>query len=275
MTDPTVVSSAVFRRLVRSRTPVFGTFIKIPSIDSVDVISGSGFDFAVVDLEHSQLSDEACSLLVRHAAAIGLPVVVRMPAVDAALINRALEAGAAGVQVSSLQRVGEIKDLVAASRYPPSGTRSASTAQPAAQFGKLSLNEYLSAESAAPPLLVGQVESATTADPLDSLAESGLDVVFVGTTDLSVDLGAPGRSEHAPFIERLREIAGAAMRSQVAFGGFANGSRDCEQLIGLGATYLIIGSDIHALRDGLSRLIAEKGSSSVAETPSSTTASLP
>src|SRR2546422_263478 len=79
---------------------------------------------------------------------------------------------------------------IVASRYPPEGTRSVSLAHAAAEFGAVPLGAYLE-RSRGGPLLVGQIETATTFDPLDDLLP-GLDVAFIGTTDLSVDLGRPG-----------------------------------------------------------------------------------
>ncbi|MGH8862060.1 MAG: HpcH/HpaI aldolase family protein, partial [Jatrophihabitantaceae bacterium] len=169
---------------------VTGTFVKLASPDVLDVVHAAGFDCAVVDLEHSSLSESEALALVRYASALGLPALVRVPRVDAALVNRLLENGAAGIQLSMLRTVAQAGELRAATRYAPSGTRSLSLAHHAAGFGATGLAAYLQAEADDPPLLVGQIETAGTDDLADLLP--GLDVCFIGTTDLSVDLGAPG-----------------------------------------------------------------------------------
>src|SRR5947207_7808538 len=142
---------------------VLGTFVKLPALESIDIVASSGFDFAIVDLEHSQLSEGEALRLVRHAHALGFPVVVRIPANDAGLANRLLEAGAAGIQLSTVVSVEQVRELVRATRYAPAGRRSVSLAHPAAGYGMTTLAD---AVAAPPPLLVGQIETAETEDPL-------------------------------------------------------------------------------------------------------------
>ena len=95
-----------------------GTFVKLPALESVDVCAAS-LDFCVVDYEHSQLSEPDVLRLVRHAAAIGFAAVVRIPEVDRGLVNRLLEAGAAGIQLSSVRRIAEVQALVSARSASP------------------------------------------------------------------------------------------------------------------------------------------------------------
>ncbi|MPZ51791.1 MAG: hypothetical protein GEU79_03495, partial [Acidimicrobiia bacterium] len=102
---------------------VIGTFLKVPSIEVVDLVKITGYDLAVIDLEHSQLSEREARLLVRHGYDIGLPTVVRVPDVDRGQVNRLLEAGAVGIQLSTTRRRQQIDDLVTACRYPPDGER--------------------------------------------------------------------------------------------------------------------------------------------------------
>jgi len=221
----------------------------------VDIASSAGLDVMVVDGEHAQLDQSECLALVRHAAALGLPSIVRIPAVDAGYINRLLEAGAAGIQLSSLRARSERDALIAATRYPPEGTRSVSLAHPAADYGAVPLGAYLE-KSRGGPLLVGQIETATTIDPLDELLP-GLDVAFIGTTDLSVDLGRPGALDDERVRARMREIAGAAERAGVALGAwFANAEALAAALAGMRLRYVIVGSDLQLLRAGVASAVA-------------------
>src|SRR4051794_41908750 len=74
---------------------IVGTFVKLPALETVDLCAAA-LDFCVVDYEHSQLAEADVLRLVRHAAARTFPAVVRIPEVDRGLVNRLLEAGAAG-----------------------------------------------------------------------------------------------------------------------------------------------------------------------------------
>jgi 4-hydroxy-2-oxoheptanedioate aldolase len=228
---------------------VVGTFVKLPTVDVVELARSAGFDFVVIDLEHSALSESDAIMLVRHASVLGLPALVRVPRVDAARINRLLENGAAGIQLSMLRTTAQRDALVAATRYAPGGTRSISLAQHSAGFGGDGLAGYLRREADEPPILVGQIETAST-DPLDRLL-TGLDVCFVGTTDLSVDLG------DAPVADAVARIAAAAQDAGVAFGGWAPSVPGADALGLADATYLVIGSDLQILAAGLRRSLDE------------------
>jgi 4-hydroxy-2-oxoheptanedioate aldolase len=217
---------------------VRGTFVKLASLEVVDIVARS-LDFAVVDLEHSQLGETDALRLVRHAHALAFPALVRLPEVDRGLVNRLLEAGAAGIQLSTVTRATQIADLRAASEYPPRGTRSISLAHPVAGYGAVPLAEYL--EGATRPLVVAQVETMQTEDPLDEILEAAPDVVFVGVTDLSVDAGLDAERARA----RVDEIAGAAEHAGIPLGGFGVDER---------FRYSVVSSDVALLQEALARV---------------------
>src|SRR4051812_2924422 len=108
---------------------IVGTFVKLPALETVDLCAAA-LDFCVVDYEHSQLAEVDVLRLVRHAAALRFAAVVRIPEVDRGLVNRLLEAGAAGLQLSSVRRVAEVRALREAALYAPDGRRSVSLAPP-------------------------------------------------------------------------------------------------------------------------------------------------
>ncbi|MFF5261934.1 HpcH/HpaI aldolase/citrate lyase family protein [Actinomadura viridis] len=251
---------AGLRAALREGRLLTGTFVKLPAPDVVEICALAGFDFVVIDLEHSTLAETDAIGLVRHADRCGLPALVRVPEVDAPLLCRLLENGAAGFQLSMLSTAAQAWDLVRATRFAPAGDRSVSLANRAAGFGLAvpgapgpsALDTLLSAERDQPPLLVGQIETAVD-EPWESVI-GDLDVAFVGVTDLAVSL------EAEPGGERLRtavaEIRDAAVRCGVAFGGWAP-SRAAAPAQGLaGAGYLVTGSDLQILAAGLSAAAA-------------------
>src|SRR4051794_6717238 len=97
-------------RLAAGETLV-GTFAKLAGADPAEVLAGAGFDFAIVDREHSQLSDEDARASVRAMRAAGLPALVRVPALDRGEVNRLLEAGAAGIQLSTVRSAAQTRGL--------------------------------------------------------------------------------------------------------------------------------------------------------------------
>jgi 4-hydroxy-2-oxoheptanedioate aldolase len=216
---------------------VRGTFVKLRALEVVDVVAAS-LDFLVVDLEHSQLSESDALALVRHAHALDFPAVVRLPRVDRGLVNRLLEGGAAGIQLSTVTRAQQIADLRAASEYAPRGTRSISLAHPVAGYGSTPLRTYL--DGVVSPIVVAQVETMETEDALDEIVAAGADAIFVGVTDLTVDAGLDAERVRA----RVDEILDAAVRAGVPTGGFGDDDR---------FRYAVVSSDIALLQEALTR----------------------
>jgi 4-hydroxy-2-oxoheptanedioate aldolase len=253
LSDHAVTPAARLRQRLREGGRLVGTFLKMPALESVDISASAGFDMVVIDGEHAQLDEGEVRLLVRHAAALGLPALVRIPALDAGAVNRLLEAGAVGIQLSSLRSCAQRDALLRATRYAPDGTRSVSLAHPRADYGAVPLAAYLAREKEG-PLLVGQIETATTDDPLAEVL-AGLDVAFIGTTDLSVDLGRPGQLGDERVAARVAEIADAATAAGVALGAW---TPSVEALAGLGrpVRFALVGSDMQLLRSGATALIA-------------------
>jgi 2-keto-3-deoxy-L-rhamnonate aldolase RhmA len=212
-----------------------GAFVKLPAVEVIEILAAE-LDFAVVDLEHSQLGEADGLRLVRHAAVLGFPAVVRIPEVDRGLVNRLLEAGAAGIQLSTVVRAADVSALRAAARYAPHGNRSISLSHPGARYGAVGLDDYVRNEAA--PLIVAQIETIGTEDPLDEILAAGPDVAFVGVTDITVDAGLDRDRAGA----RVDEILSAATRAGVATGGFGDDGR---------FRYAVVSSDVSLLQGAL------------------------
>lgn len=195
---------------------VSGLFVKLPSTEVVDIVAGSALDFLVVDLEHSQLSETDALRLVRHAYTLEFPALARIPEFDRGTVNRLLEAGAVGIQLSTVQRAAQVAELYSACRYSPGGNRSISLTHPLANYGATPLAEYLRQQKERSPLVVAQIETATTEDYLGEIMEAAPDVTFIGSTDLMVDLELDEPRVRA----RIEEIASAASRAGVTLGAF-------------------------------------------------------
>jgi 4-hydroxy-2-oxoheptanedioate aldolase len=112
--------------------PVYGTFLKLPRREVVEILALAGFDFAVCDLEHAQIDEAEAREVLLAGSHAGLPIVVRVPDLERGLINRLLEAGAAGIQAPRVRSAADAARLRELVEYPPEGSRSVSLQQPAA-----------------------------------------------------------------------------------------------------------------------------------------------
>jgi 4-hydroxy-2-oxoheptanedioate aldolase len=246
MEGPSSTAASRLRERIRQGERIVGTILKLPSDEVVDVLGGAGLDFVMVDLEHSQLAEAEALRLIRHGHAIALPCVARIAKVDSRLINRLLEAGAAGIQLSTIRTVNQVDELVAACRYPPHGRRSMSLNHPVAGYGAMTLREAVDRD---PPLLVGQIETAETDDPVPAIAAAGLDVLFAGTVDVAVDLGFDAER----VAVRVTQIAEAAADAGLAFGAYGASAAT----LPAGATYAVLSADLALLRDAALELVAD------------------
>jgi 4-hydroxy-2-oxoheptanedioate aldolase len=218
---------------------VRGLFVKLPTTEVVDLAAEAGFDFVVVDLEHSQLAEAEAFALIRHAFTRCFPALARIREAPRGLVNRLLEAGAAGIHLSSVQRAAEVHELRSAMRYAPDGVRSISLTHPGARYGDTTLADYLRAQADRPPLLVAQIESEETGDPLDEILGAGPDVLFVGAMDLTVDVGLDDERVR----RRIDEIAAAAERAGVPLGAFGIDEPRIQ--------YLAVSTDLTLLRKAI------------------------
>jgi 4-hydroxy-2-oxoheptanedioate aldolase len=212
-----------------------GTFVKLPALEVIEILA-SQLDFAVVDLEHSQLTEGDCLRLVRHAYVLGFPAVVRIPEVDRGVVNRMLEAGAAGIQLSTVRRAAEVAAVRAAARYAPLGDRSISLSHPLAQYGSAGLEDYV--RNAPDPIVVAQIETIDTDDSLDEILAAGPDVVFVGITDITVD----AEFDRERTATRTDEILAATAKAGLVPGGFGNDER---------FRYAVTSSDVSLLQQAV------------------------
>jgi 2-keto-3-deoxy-L-rhamnonate aldolase RhmA len=233
--------------------PCFGTFVKMPGGEVVELVAGAGFDFAVLDLEHSQLTYGDVRLSLSVARAAGLEVIVRIPTLDSGLANRLIEAGAAGIQLSTVQSASTSRGLRGCLRYPPSGTRSISLTQPRGRFGAMPLGDYLH-QFTEDPLVIGQLESAKYDDDLDDVI-SPLDIAFIGTLDLSVAVGTPGDHTSPAGRTVIDSIVDAARRTGTSLGIVAAGPGDAEAAAAAGIGYIVVGSDVGVLRNAAVDLV--------------------
>jgi len=238
-------SSAVQLREKLNARAIVGTFVKLGRREVIDILAVAGLDFAICDLEHSQITEQEAGNLITVGRACALPVIVRVAHFDPGQINRLLEAGAAGIQVPQLQTRSQATAFHSACKYPPQGSRSLSLAQPAAGYGSEPLTEYIQ-RSNREILLVGQLESKELERPLSALIKE-LDIAFIGSLDLTVDMGAPGKLDDPAVQQRIHEIEEAAADANVHLGIYADSPARAAQAAAAGYRMIALSSDLGAL----------------------------
>ncbi|WP_399142037.1 HpcH/HpaI aldolase/citrate lyase family protein [Streptomyces sp. NBUA17] len=243
-----------FSRAFRGRGPVpVGTWIKLPAAESVEAAATAGFDFVVVDLEHTLLSYETAAAHIRLASALGLLPFVRVPDHGPSLVQRLLDGGAAGILFPHVDDADTAARTASATRFPPYGTRGSGGTSRAGAYGALPRAEYLRRGNE-DVLCLPQLESRRAmAAATDILAVDGVDGVFLGAADLALDLGLPGTDPHVTeLVAGAAEAARAAGKpSGVAYGAAPSRLADAAAD---GHGFVVLGNDTSLLADAARKL---------------------
>ncbi|MES2170311.1 MAG: aldolase/citrate lyase family protein, partial [Actinomycetota bacterium] len=129
--------------LARTEGPALGTFVKLPSQETVELIAIAGFDFIVIDLEHAPLDLETTFRHIGVALHLGVSSVVRVPGLAGGWIQRILDAGAEGIMLPHTDTAEQAEEAVRAIRFEPWGTRGAGSTSRAGGWGSLPVEEYV------------------------------------------------------------------------------------------------------------------------------------
>jgi 4-hydroxy-2-oxoheptanedioate aldolase len=178
----------------------------------VELAAAAGVDFVIIDMEHSPLDLDRCAHVIRAADAAGIAPLVRVPDVDAGLIMKVLDLGAAGIVLAHADRE-KCQAALAAVRYAPEGGRGACPIARSADYAPGDWNTYTRAANRE-VMLVPLLEEKEVIADFDALAAMpGIEAYFVGPTDLGVSLGVPSATFDDPLLgAALDQVVAAATR---------------------------------------------------------------
>jgi len=218
---------------------------KTTCVDIAVAAPGCGFDALSIDLEHSVIPEAAAAQICLAALHSGITPLVRVPAHDAHYANRMLDAGALGVIAPHVESAEEARAIVAACKFAPRGTRSATYTWP--HFGYRA-HDAVAARAAldAATTVVVMLESPQAIErAADIAALPGVDIVHVGAVDLCDALGIPGWIDDARAIACFeRVIAACKANGKVAgIGGVAGRPDVARRVVAMGARFLTAGID--------------------------------
>lgn len=243
-----------FRRALRAGELQIGLWCSLASHYSVEVVAGAGFDWLLLDSEHSPNDLESLLAQLQAAAPYPTSPIVRVPWNDTVTIKRVLDIGAQGLLVPYVQNADEARAAVAATRYPPRGVRGVAGTTRANRFGRIP--DYARRAHDELCVLV-QVETQAAVEHIEAIAAvEGVDGIFIGPADLHASLGYPGETANPavlPQIEdAIRRIVGAGKPAGILTGD----EKLARRYIELGALFVAVGADVGILARGADRLAA-------------------
>ncbi len=236
---------------------VFGPFLKIPALVPIELVGYAGFDFAIIDLEHSPFTFERAEDMVRSAQVAGVASIIRTYDSQPSTLVRALDTGADGILVPNLKDRAEAESVVQGARFHPLGQRGMDPHARSARYRTIPKETYLDSANAW-TLLGIQIEGAAGVKNLDDiLMVDGTDLVFIGPYDLSQSLGLPGQIDAAPVLEKVKEIVGAAKVQGKTVGIYADNIDEARRYRDLGIQFVSISVDVRIFLEACQSMVNE------------------
>ena len=234
-----------FVERLRAGETVFGAWCSLPGPGAAEFLAAGGVDYVVLDLQHGLVSEGDLPTLFPAIEARGAAPVVRLLANDPVAIGRVLDLGASGIVVPNVDSAEEAKSAVAATRFPPRGTRG---------FGPIRAALTLGPDALEDVAVIVQIESEAAVECVQEIAlVDGVTALYVGPWDLSVSLGRPVPPDLddevlAAAIARVRVAADTA---GLPAGVHSIRAAEAAQLAAAGWRLVSVADDVTLLRDGV------------------------
>lgn len=249
------MQNAVKRKLKDGQKTI-GGFLQMMSPVSAEIMSRSGLDWLIIDLEHAP--GDFANLQAQLQAMNGSDVVpfARAPWNDDVAIKRILDTGVMGVLVPYVNSRAEAEAAVAACKYPPQGVRGVAGSPRAAGYTGNTMG-YLSSANAETIVMVA-IETAVAVDNLDEiLAVADLDGIFIGPMDLATSMGHLGDPGHREVREQIARIEEKVLASDKYLGTVATTREKAAECFEKGYQWLIVIQDGAALLEASRRKVGE------------------
>lgn len=213
--------------------------------DVAKIMKTADMDWLFIDLEHGPMSLDSATQIAVAALDAGIAPIVRVPKGEYSMATRALDGGAMGIVMPHVDDAGEAREVVARLKYPPVGHRSTYNALPQFDFDAgdpktalALLNEIT--------LTVVMLESPGAIANADEIASvDGVDVLLIGSSDLSTEMGIPGQYDDERIVSAYETVIAACRKhgKWPGMGGVGK-SEHFQRFIGMGMKMILAGSDL-------------------------------
>lgn len=243
-----------FKRGLKTGEAQIGLWSSLSSSYTVEVIAGAGFDWLLLDMEHSPNDLESVLGQLQAAAPYPTHPVVRVPWNEMVTMKRVLDIGAQSLLVPYVCSAQEAAAAVSHVRYPPGGVRGVAGTTRATRFGRI--QDYARRAQDELCLLV-QVETRGALDELEAIcAVDGIDGVFIGPADLHASLGYPGETANAKVKPLIDDAIRRIRKAGKAPGILTPNEADARHWLQCGALFVAVGADVGILARGADALAA-------------------
>lgn len=226
----------------RPKPPPLGSWVTSGSPTVAEALGHCGFDFLVVDMEHSPIGIVDAVALLRAIAGTPAQPLVRLAWSDQVMVKRVLDAGARTLMFPFIQTVEEARAAVSYTRYPPEGVRGVAGIHRASRYGRA--NDYFKTANNGIAVVL-QLETPEAIDRLPEIAAvPGVDALFVGPGDLSAAMGRIGEVGHPEVQTLIAKAAHTAHAAGKAIGIVGGNPDMLGRFLGYGYDWVAVASDI-------------------------------
>lgn len=239
------------RRKLRDGQSVVGSVISLPEPFVAEVMGAAGFDFILIDTEHSPLSVHQLQTILIALRSSSSTIIVRSPWNDPVMVKQILDVGAEGVIFPWVSSRSECEAAVSAAKYPPQGLRGWGPRRAGRLDG--SFQEY-ARQANDQVLVLAQIERAEAVEKLDEiLTTPGLDGIMVGPADLAWSMGYGHDLENEAVQDTIQRILDGCLRNGVPFGMFTGTAEKARKWIGRGGRIATVGGDMPFIDAGIAQ----------------------
>lgn len=245
----------LFLQAIKKRESQVGLWISLCSNYAAEVVATSGYDWVLLDMEHSPNEvGIVLSQLQAFAAGTSTPIVRPMWN-DPVMVKRLMDVGAQTLLFPMIQSAEEARLAVSATRYPPKGIRGVSGMQRGNQFGRVS--DYFEQVHNETCVIV-QIETLHALERVEEIAQvDGVDGVFFGPADLAADMGKLGQVNDAQLWENIVNGAQRVQAIGKPTGTLVLDADKASQLFNDGFSFVACGSDLALLARGADSLLTQ------------------
>ncbi len=245
------------RKLLEEGKPAVGATINVASVDVAAHAANMGFDFLWIEMEHSPITLETLRDIVLATRGLKAIPFARVPVNELWTAKRVLDAGVLGVIFPFTGTPEMARQAVAACKYPPEGLRGsgaglASFRWPSPEGYHKFANRNV--------MVITLIENQAGVDHIDEIAQiPGIDVIFIGPSDLSWQLGIGGQYEHPKFKAAVAKIIAAAKKHNKVLGRPASSAEQVNRYREQGFSFFQSGSVLGLMRDGARKVLEPLG----------------
>ena len=244
-----------FKRAIVSGKPQIGLWCTLASHYALEVVAGAGYDWLLIDTEHSPADLENVLRQLQATAPYSSHAIARVPWNDMVTIKRFLDIGTQTILVPYVQTAEEATAAVSYTRYPPDGVRGVSAVTRATRFGRIPGYAKRAQEEIC---VLVQIETKLGLENLEAIAAvEGVDGVFIGPGDLHASFGFVGETANPKVVPLIDDAIRRIRKSGKAPGILTGVEADAKRWLELGALFVAVGVDAGILARESEKLLAK------------------